>query len=408
MAKRTGRHPGVWIREDRVPTRKELDWLRTTEGRAICDAMAAGDPADTPTAVARWRRRLEPELVAAAWAQVLLRRAARRKFSRADDMLFDRIGLEQATDEVVATHKARRFAPFARVADLCCGIGGDALALADGREVVALDYSEVRLAMADHNAGVHGRTIHPLAANADFARPEADAVHIDPDRRAEGPRRHALDAASPGPEALRQIVAHYRHAAVKLSPGMDFAALPFSGEIELISHRGECRQAVCWTGGLRRALRSATVLPAGATIHADHEEDMPWPEPRAVAPGMILHEPDAAVIRADLVGVLARRHSLAPLDPRIAYLVGDEAVETPMLTPFRVLDITAFAGRRIRGWLTDHDVGHVEIKTRGFAVSPEELLRRLKLRGRRRAVLFLTRIGGRPRALLAERPGVEA
>ena len=58
-------------------------------------------------------------------------------------MWFERTGLEQATAEPVARHKARRFAGrTATVIDLCCGIGGDTLALADWAEVVAVDLDE--------------------------------------------------------------------------------------------------------------------------------------------------------------------------------------------------------------------------------------------------------------------------
>ncbi|MGB6164688.1 MAG: hypothetical protein WBF75_19385, partial [Pseudonocardiaceae bacterium] len=43
--------------------------------------------------------------------------------------------VEQASSEVIAEHRARRFAGAVRVADLCCGIGGDLLALGGQREV---------------------------------------------------------------------------------------------------------------------------------------------------------------------------------------------------------------------------------------------------------------------------------
>ena len=43
------------------------------------------------------------------------------KFDRAGEMWFDRVGLEQATTELVAQHKAKRFS--GDVDDLCCGIG---------------------------------------------------------------------------------------------------------------------------------------------------------------------------------------------------------------------------------------------------------------------------------------------
>src|SRR5437773_2735446 len=53
---------------------------------------------------------------------------------------------EQATHALLAAHKARQFAQMnpARIFDLCCGIGGDALALAEVAPVTAIDLSPVR------------------------------------------------------------------------------------------------------------------------------------------------------------------------------------------------------------------------------------------------------------------------
>ncbi|UCD30534.1 MAG: hypothetical protein JSV03_08720 [Planctomycetota bacterium] len=116
--KRQVRNTGPWVREDRLLTPEELAWLQSMEGRAVCEAMAGGEFADSPSAIARWRQKLDADLVSAAWVQVTLRNKARDKFSRADNMLFDRVGLEQATDETIARHKARRFEELAGVTDL--------------------------------------------------------------------------------------------------------------------------------------------------------------------------------------------------------------------------------------------------------------------------------------------------
>ncbi len=387
-----------------MPTLAELTWLATGQGRSVCREMDLEAPADTPAHIARWRERLEPDLVAAAWSQVLLRRHARAKFTRADDMLFDRVGLEQATDEVVAAHKAKRFIGLRRVADLCCGLGGDTIALAERAEVIAVDFSPLRARMAEYNAAVHGRSIVTLTDDVAFCRPEADAVHIDPDRRPAGPRRHEPEAGSPDIATLRQILHDYPHAAVKLSPGVDFDALGFEAEIEVVSHKGECKQAIAWTGQFHQTRRRATVLPPGGSIAASVDDELTWPAPAPITSEEWLFEPDSAVVRADLVGLLARRHSLAPLDPLIAYLVGPAAIDSPFLTGFRVLEAVDFSAAAVRQLLVRHDVGTVEIKTRGFAVRPEELRRLLRKAGKRPATLFLTRVAGRPRAILAERP----
>lgn len=398
-----------WFREERAWTFEELEWLRSDEGRAVCRAMMADQPADTPAAVDRWRQRLEPDKVAAAWAQTLLRRQARAKFARADDMLFDRIALEQATDECVAGYKAARFEGLARaghlhkIADLCCGIGGDAIALSSVAETIALDWSRIRVAMAEYNAAVHDRAVFGLVADVAGKLPDADAVHIDPDRRVAGRRRHQLQDSSPSLDILTRICTRYRQVAIKLSPGTDFSALPAEGELELISHGGQCKQAVLWTGALQRHLRSATALPHDERITADSKDELRWPDTNPVLPDHYIYEPDAAVIRANLVGPLARRYELAPIDPRIAYLVGHKSIASGLMARFRVIDMMEWSAKKVRQWLTGHDVGKIDIKTRGFAARPEDVRKQLKSKGTRPATLFLTRIGDKPMAILTQR-----
>ena len=167
----------------------------------VAEAREAGE-APLATA-ARLRRDYPAGLVAAATAQDELRVAGRAKFSRAARMLFTRAGLEQASSETAARHRAARLAAAApgRLADLGCGIGGDLIALAAGREVLAVDRDPDHLLMAAHNAGVYdvatGLTTResdvrdvPLAGLA--------AVFADPARRrartARGPARGAPKA----------------------------------------------------------------------------------------------------------------------------------------------------------------------------------------------------------------------
>lgn len=399
---RQKRPRGKWIREDRPITLEEIAWLRSPAGRETMQAME-DEPADSPAAIEKWRERLDADRVAAAWHQIELRRKARAKFSQAGQMLFDRVGLEQATDEVVARYKARRYAGCAAVADLCCGIGGDALALAEHARVSVMDWSAPRVAMAEHNVEVYGHTAAPRVGDVTFAAPEADAIHIDPDRRAKGARRHDAASASPDDQVLWRIVHEAGHAGVKLSPGAEFEAIPVDHELELISHHGECKQAMVWTGRLARARRSATVLPEGEHLEAGSDADLTWPDPVGIRPGHFLHEPDTAVIRADLVGLLARQYGLAPVDRRIVYLVGESPVHSVFLTPFRVVDVQAWSAKQARSWLKAHDIGKVDIKTRGFAARPEDIRKHLKLKGTSEGVLFVTRVRQRPIAILAER-----
>src|SRR5688500_17579442 len=113
----------------------ELTALLTPEGLRLLDQL---DPVESTADVARAVSRLRaaghsPELVSAIVGQSRLRAKARAKFAEfADRMLFTRAGLEQATRLAVAARHAGRFrsAGMESVADLGCGIGGDALGFA--------------------------------------------------------------------------------------------------------------------------------------------------------------------------------------------------------------------------------------------------------------------------------------
>src|SRR5439155_11227306 len=111
------------------------------------------------------RRELPADLAGAALEQAGLRRRAAAKFSRAAAMLFTPAGLQQASAEPVAAHRAGRFAGR-RAADLTCGIGGDALALAArATRLLALDRDPARLRLARHNLAVYNHTAGYVAAD---------------------------------------------------------------------------------------------------------------------------------------------------------------------------------------------------------------------------------------------------
>ncbi len=101
------------------------------------------------------RKRFPDDLVRVALVVAEMRAKGAAKFSRADRMWFDRIGFEQSTGEEVARHKAQRFS--GTVLDLCCGIGGDAVALAEVAErVFAVDRNPLACLRTGWNAAVHG------------------------------------------------------------------------------------------------------------------------------------------------------------------------------------------------------------------------------------------------------------
>ena len=116
-----------------------------------------------------------------------------------------------------------------------------------------------------------------------------------------------------------------------------------------------------------------------------------------------MHEPDGAVIRARLIGDVARSIDAGMLDEKIAYLTGDAALTSPFVQSFRVREVMAANPKAISQVLRSNDIGTIEIKKRGMDVDPAAFRKKLTLKGSQSATLILTRAGDRRMAILADR-----
>lgn len=387
----------------------ELRELLTPAALALLDALEPSTSTDDVVKlVSRLRRDGHPAgRVAAVLSQYRLRRRAAAKFGPfAERMLFTEAGLEQATRLRVAALHAGRFAAagLEHVADLGCGIGGDAMAMAAlDLRVTAVERDEVTAAIAAYNLALwpHARVVHGDLSALDLDG--VDGLWLDPARR-EGARRLA-DPGDWSPRLDTALeLARQRPTGIKLGPGMDRALLPSDGEAQWVSVGGDVVELVLWSGLLARPGigRAALVLGADGSAHeltAEGDSD----DAAAGALGEWLYEPDGAVIRARLIGLLADRLGGRMLDPTIAYITADRLTPTPFARAFRVLERWPLDVRLLRRELAARDIGALEIKKRGVDVDPAALRPKLQLRGEGSAVLVLTRIAGERAALLAER-----
>lgn len=371
---------------------------------AVAGALVAEGVAEL-TALTRLRRDYPVALAAAAFEQAALRRraVAGGKFPQADRLYFTRDGLEQATGEAIARHRAGRYAPFGVMADLGCGIGGDAIALAADHRVVAIDRDRLRLAIVRENGrvlGVGARLLPVCADLTEFSPPRAEALFCDPGRRtAEGRRIFDPEGYSPPLSLVVGWRAVVPALGVKVAPGIardDFPP-PGEAEVEFISEGGVLKEAVFWYGPLRRVARRATLLSAGATMAAD---DGAEPPAEVAPPGAVLYEPDPAIIRAGLVRQLARDLGAALLDPEIAYLTAARAAPTPFARAYRVLDAFPFGLKRLKARLRALDAGIVTVKKRGSPLDPDTLARQLRGPGPRALTVVLTQVAGKAWAIV--------
>ena len=119
--------------------------------------------------------------------------------------------------------------------------------------------------------------------------------------------------------------------------------------------------------------------------------------------GAYIYEPDDAVIRAGLVSELAATIGGWLLDPHIAYVSSDGAHTTPLARGFRIVDELPFREKPLKAALQVRRIGTLTVKKRGVDIVPEELIRRLKLKGPNTATVIMTRVLGDGRAFLVER-----
>ncbi|WP_406280912.1 class I SAM-dependent methyltransferase [Nocardia sp. NBC_00881] len=329
-----------------------------------------------------------------AWAAALvetvrLRRRAAAKLADAVEWLFTEDALQQATPTMVARQRAARLADRA-VHDVTCSIGAELAELARVcPSVIGSDLDDVRLSMAAHNMSGNRNL---LLAKADALVPVSrDTVVVaDPARRADGRRTHDPTKLQP---PLPDLLAAYagRDLVVKCAPGLDFDRMGWPGEIEVVSLDGAVREACLWSPGLAEAgvTRRATVLTAGGaarTYTGTDPDDIPEQDP-----GEWIIDPDGAVVRAGLVRHYAAKHGLWQLDPRIAYLTGDQLPDG--IRGFRIVDQLEFREKTLRSELRRRDCGALEILVRGVDVDPDQLRRRLKPAGTQSYTLVITRIG---------------
>lgn len=390
----------------------ELHALLTPDGLRLVDELGTVEStADVTSAVSRLRAAgVSPELVSAAVGQARLRTRARAKFGAfADRMLFTRAGLEQATRLEIAARHAGRFRDTGlhRIADLGCGIGGDALGLAGiGLSVLAVDADEVTAALAAYNLAPFGSAVTVQHARAeDVSLDAVDAVWLDPARRAEGhgsTTRLGSDEWSPGLDWVFDVGARIP-AGIKLGPAFDRTRIPADAEAQWISVDGSTIELVVWTGALARPgiRRAALVVRGGTAAELTASDDAADVDARPL--GAYVHEPEGAVIRARLIGDVARTLEAGMLSEGIAYLTGDAALTSPFVQSFRVREHLPTDVKALARALRERDIGTLEIKKRGVDIDPAALRTRLKLRGSAAATLIFTRVAGTRVALLADR-----
>ncbi|VEI12797.1 class I SAM-dependent methyltransferase [Trueperella bialowiezensis] len=395
-----------------------LSELLTVDGLELLDSLPPYNPANVMALSEQLQREgYAPGLVAEALTQSRLRERAADKFGPfAQRMVFTKDGLEQATRLSVGAFHAQRFLETGatHVIDFGAGLGADSMAFAGlGLRVTAIEMDDVAAAAATHNLRPFPEVevIHADGFSVDLAALDADAIWIDPARRLNGRRLKNPADWMPSLHDAVALARHFPAAGIKVGPGIDYAQLPEDALVEWISAGGDLVEAVIWLGSCapepgRHALAVGATSGAARWDSGVSDPRLPATQVIPDALGLVIYEPDPAIIRSGSIATLCEKYGISPVADGIAYLTGNEIIDSPFLTNFTVATTLPLEPKPIRRALRELGVGRVEIKKRGTDLDPEKFRKKLKLDPKlpgEMTLIATPTISGKHRAILCER-----
>jgi len=240
-----------------------VDWLKFAE---VLDELAQR-PSDAKL-VGALRRHWGNGLASSLCSIASLQAKARSKLGEGVWWVTPR-ALQQATAWQVAQQKAKWFADRP-VDDLCCGLGGDAVRLAERGSARAIDLNGDLLEMARANLAYRGFSIdqaRTVCADVRSVRPTGGSLmHLDPDRRVGDKRRTQPDDYEPPWVDVLELLDRYAGGIVKLAPLAQLDQV-FASQVHRIwiSLQGSVRE--------QSVLFGETIQHAGEQLSRDHGAD---------------------------------------------------------------------------------------------------------------------------------------
>lgn len=382
----------------------DYQWLVSDEANRWLAACAGQEP--SARLQNQLRKELSSERARLLAEQAILRQKATKKFGdAAEQMFFTDIGLQQATDRWVAAYKAQRFSADQQIVDYCCGIGGDLLALAGRAPTIGWDRAPEIAIFATANMRAWQCEADVRTGLVEEHPPQPDVQwHLDPDRRVDGRRSIQFQWHSPSEEIIQSWLQRSPSGAIKLAPAAELSEeWQASAELEWISRDRECRQQVAWLGDLARSPGKRRATLVTPETHASFVGEPDVPAEIADSVDAYVYDTDTAIRAARLTGSLAESLKGRLLTPGESYLTADHKIDHALLSCFQVLEVLPLRTADLVKHINTLQIGELEIKTRGVAVRPEELRKKLKLSGSKSLTLLLTRHGKKEIAILAER-----
>ncbi|MGM0443775.1 MAG: class I SAM-dependent methyltransferase [Fibrobacterota bacterium] len=356
--------------------------------------------------------RVDGALLSAAAEQLACRKRCLRKHPRLGTagLLAESSLLEQSTAEAVARARTALISG-ASLFDATGGLGVDSLAFA--RRFSRVTYAEidpVRCALFRANceilgagAGIDivcGDSMDHLAQSSRTY----DWIFVDPARRSRtGKRRIELTQWEPDIIAHETLLLSRVAAgvAVKIAPAFDVTRLrtllPRIDSVTAISLGGEVKELLVL---LRSAaehtdcrLGALCLDAAGNEIYRCEHGAEAWAStpaaPQEALP--VLCEPDGALIKMGLTGVIAREFGLYSFNLSGVFLQAPRPIAGFPGRQFRVVAAFVWSRKAFKAYLRRKNISRASLIRRDFPLSPQEIRRRFSLGESAKTFFIFTR-----------------
>lgn len=384
-------------------TLSDIDSLQSPQGQNLLLQLMEDDlsPGALLALISRLRQSYPQELISAAISMAQLRQKAVTKFGEdAGKLFFTDSALQQASDPAIRQYRAEQSKGL-HVLDVCCGIGTDSIAFARAGAIVhGIDLDETRIAIAQYNAEQLDLTIQFTVGDVrEGINPaDYDLIFYDPARRDEnGKRIFDVERYQPPLSLIREWQG--TRLMAKISPGVDLTQLEdYQSTIEFISVEGDLKEAV---------LHHPVTVPFIATrleegrVSQIQENGVSVDVAISVPQGWLC-EPDPAILRTNLVQNIAESLNGTMLDSTIAYFCADQKPQSEWVRAWKIRDWMPFNLKKLRARLRDMDAGILTVKKRGSPISPDDLIRKLKLKGKQSCTVVLTRYNEQAIAIICD------
>ena len=309
----------------------------------------------------------------------------------APKLLLSPLSVEQASSAAIASFHASLVDCGAHLLDMTCGLGVDTLAFATiaGCDVTTCELNPLLADAARYNFSdyenisvIGGDSVEYLRnCNKNF-----DVIFIDPARRdSKGGRVYNIhDCAPDVAEIMPLMMEHTSKVIVKLSPMLDITQtvrdLSPARIYSVQGDNGECKEilAVIHKNSEVREPVISIVYDNRVFDYVQSDEISAVSVYGVPAVGDTLYEPNAATMKAAPFNLLCSRFSLSKLHSNTHLYFSREVIEDFPGKAYQVVDVFNFSSSEIKNISKKYPV--LNVATRNFVLTPDELLKKLKIK----------------------------